>query len=206
MKLDKNKILIQIGTHNGNDEFNLLVKESLPSKVILVEPNKKFNKSIIDNYKNIDNVFIENVAITKDRVDSVTLYWTKMFDDNGVEDSGAGFTLLPMDDWGTDMYSFEADSMTFSQLCEKYSIDDIHYLQIDTEGYDVEIIKSIDFSKVSIDIIKYEKWGFPEYCFTRYGENKTLYGVNAMAYASGYLTSLGYELIEEPYDIIAIKK
>lgn len=47
--------------------------------------------------------------------------------------------------------------MTFMELCEWYEITDIHYLQIDTEGYDAEIIKSIDFAKVNIDIIKYEQ-------------------------------------------------
>ena len=48
-KIAQNKGMIQIGTNNGADEFNGIVKYSNPSKVILVEPNKKLNGQILKN-------------------------------------------------------------------------------------------------------------------------------------------------------------
>ena len=82
----------------------------------------------------------------------------------------------------------------------------IHYLQIDTEGYDAEIIKSIDISRVNIDIIKYETWNFAEDCFSRRGDKAKLYGVNGMNYISNLLLSLDYELTKDGGDMIAVKK
>ena len=60
----------------------------------------------------------------------------------------------------------KSDSITFNSLCKKYFIKNIHYLQIDTEGFDSEIIQSIDFNNINIDIIRYEKWNFSTDCFT----------------------------------------
>ena len=92
------------------------------------------------------------------------------------------------------------------ELCTRYEISDIHYLQTDTEGYDAEIIKSIDFTKINIDTIKYETWNFVEDCFSRHGDKAKLYGINGMNYISNLLLSLGYELTKDGGDMIAIKK
>ena len=211
IKIEKNKVLVQIGTNDGHDWFNRIVKESVPTKVILVEPNKLLNDHIYNNYAGVANVFLENVAITRTREYSVKLVipkalFPKRKSMNGVVYKSGHYSLLPMDDWGNDFESFEARGITFTDLCEKHKIKDIHFLQIDTEGYDAEIIKSIDFDKVNIDIIKYESWGFPESCFTRYGDDSKLYGINGMNFVKNHLESLGYEITQEAGDVIAIKK
>ncbi len=41
-------------------------------------------------------------------------------------------------------------------VVEKYEMHDIDYLQIDTEGYDARILKSIDFTKLKPAVIKFE--------------------------------------------------
>jgi hypothetical protein len=115
------------------------------------------------------------------------------------------YSLLPMDDWGDEFTTLEVPSMTFNELCAKYGVMDVHYLQIDTEGYDAEIIKAIDFKKINIDIIKYENWKFTEDCFKRYGDKSKLYGLNGMKDVSDLLTYLGYELMDCREDTLAIK-
>lgn len=50
---------------------------------------------------------------------------------------------------------------------------DIVILQIDTEGFDTEIIKMIDLSKYTINRIRFEKWGFKTECFTDYHNEKS---------------------------------
>lgn len=211
MNIENNKVLVQIGTNDGSDEFSDIVKRSLPSKVILVEPNKLLNFFILDVYEGIKNVFLENVAIVNDENKKLVRLVIPKNNINGNSVNGARYedahySLLPMDDWGDDFDIIEAEGITFNYLCKKHRIDNIHYLCIDTEGYDAEIIKSIDFSKINIDIIKYENWSFTEDCFKRYGDDSKLYGANGMNYVSSLLQSLGYDVIVGNENIVAIKK
>ena len=75
-----------------------------------------------------------------------------------------------MNDWGKkeDMVKIQTTSITFDKICSNHNITNIDYLQIDTEGFDSEIIKMIDLSKYKINNIRFEKWGFPTDCFTKY--------------------------------------
>ena len=209
MQIEKNKILVQIGTNNGKDEFNNICKDSNPLKIILVEPNSLLNSEILANYNGVNNVFIENVAIMEANRGTVNLVIPAAIRGrksiNGIKYKSSHFSLLPMDDWGNKFVMLEAPSMSFNELCAKYSINNIHYLQIDTEGYDVEIIKTIDFEKISIDIICYERWDFGEDAFKRYGDKAKLYGINAMHFASNLLEGLGYIVQNLDRNVIAYK-
>ena len=46
--------------------------------------------------------------------------------------------------------------VTFDDIIKKYNINEIEYLFIDTEGYDYQIIRSINFNKIKINRIKFE--------------------------------------------------
>ena len=46
--------------------------------------------------------------------------------------------------------------MTFEDIRKKYNIKKIDFILIDTEGYDFEIIKLIDFNKSKPNIIIFE--------------------------------------------------
>lgn len=78
-----------------------------------------------------------------------------------------------MNDWGKkeDMVKITTKSITFDTICENHHIKNIEYLQIDTEGFDSEIIEMIDFNKYKINEIRFEKWGFDKSCFTAHNEN-----------------------------------
>ena len=41
-------------------------------------------------------------------------------------------------------------------ICDEYNINHINYLSIDVEGAEFEVIKSINFDKIFIDIIEFE--------------------------------------------------
>jgi len=219
LNIERNKVLVQIGTYNGGtveDDFDRIVKSSYPSKVILVEPNSLLNDLIWENYAKIidlDNVFLENVAIVSEGNEGfVQLVYPKNNVNgasvNGIHYGDHNFSLIPMDNWGNDFEILEVEGITFNTLCKKHGLKDIHFLQIDTEGYDAEIIKSIDFNEINIDIIKYEYWPFDEDCFTRHGDKASLYGKNGMLVVGELLETLGYTVT--PYengtrDILAVK-
>jgi len=205
MKIEKNQVLVQIGVFDGLDEFNNIVKHTCPTKLILVEPNKIMNSQILENYKDVENVFIENFAITEETKGFVDLVHPKRISRKKRQFYNKCFSLLPMDDWGDSFKKVVVPSLSFMDLCKKHDLTHIHFLQIDTEGYDSIIIKSIDFSKITIDILRYENWSFPEECFTRHGEAKKHLGINGMYEVKVLLEGLGYTLEEEGEDITAIK-
>lgn len=196
-------VFIQIGTKDGNDEFNLIVRQEKPLIVILVEPNREHNADIFNNYEDVpSHIYLENVAITAEPEDNVTLVHPAV-PINGIEYDSGKFSLLPMDDWGDRFVQLPAPGMTFERLCSKYGVTEIDFLQIDTEGYDSEIIKSIDFDRITIHKIKYEIWHFPIEKFTRHGEKGKQYGWAGMYAVEKLLKDRGYKLEYLPYDIIA---
>jgi FkbM family methyltransferase len=52
--------------------------------------------------------------------------------------------------------TIQVDTRRFDTICENLGINRIHYLSIDVEGAEFDVIQSIDFSKVFIDVIDFE--------------------------------------------------
>jgi hypothetical protein len=104
-----------------------------------------------------------------------------------------------MNDWGekNDMIKIYAETITFDDICKIHNINNIEYLQIDTEGFDTEIIKMIDLSKYTIKNIRFEKWGFDIDCFTKYNvHNFNELGINGMNCAINKLLNHNYKISE----------
>ena len=210
-------VSIQIGTTDGNDNFKKLVLNTTPDLVILVEPNPALASLIAHNYHGIPNVHIISKAIYYTDDDEVELYIpaTKGQEGtpaaNGHTFTHVNYSLVPMNDWGDkcDMCKIKAKTVSFDALCTQFGITEIAYLQMDTEGFDSEIIRMIDFAKYRINAIRYEKWGFDSKEFTRYsGEKSGQMGVAGMDYVRDRLIQLGYALSdvrdEDGNDVLAI--
>ncbi len=52
--------------------------------------------------------------------------------------------------------SITVPALTLESLLKKHQVERVNLLQIDTEGFDFEIIKMIDFRRMKPDIIHYE--------------------------------------------------
>jgi len=175
------KVYFQIGTNDGNDLFNDLVIKNKPDIVILVEPNETLINKIKKNYINVENVYVYNNAIYYNNDEVLELYipakngimGTRA--DNNYIYSDAHFSLVPMNDWGgkEDMAKIKTTSITFDKICSNHNITNISYLQIDTEGFDCEIIKMIDLKKIRIEKIRFEKWLFNPESFTSHCKEKS---------------------------------
>lgn len=218
--MNTNRVFFQIGTNNGNDLFNKHVLKEKPDLVILVEPNINLINEIKKNYAPIEEftkVIIYNNAIYYENDQIVDLVIPSkngiygMKADNGITYQDVHFSLIPMNDWGKkeDMVSIQAKTITFDQICKNHDITNIEYLQIDTEGFDTEIIKMIDFSKFKINTVRFEKWGFKTECFTKFHSQKANeLGENGMKNAINKLIENNYKIYEisdhDGNDIIAI--
>jgi FkbM family methyltransferase len=212
-------VFIQIGTNNGDDNFRKLVLKHKPSRVILIEPNKALYNVILKNYEGIPNVIILNNAIYYEDNKNVELYIAAKNQvygsvaDNGIRYSDELFSLLPMNDWGdkSDMVKITANSIRFDTLCSMLNISEIDYLQIDTEGFDSEIIDMIDFNTYTIHQLRYENWIFNTEAFTKHNEDKAYkLGKAGMERTANKLSAYGYTLNnindEDGNDIIASRK
>jgi FkbM family methyltransferase len=215
------KVFFQIGTNDGNDLFNKRVEFEKPDIIILVEPNSDLIQSIKRNYEAIEKfceVYIYNNAIYYENDKEVNLvipskngiYGQQA--DNGITYQNVHFSLVPMNDWGKkeDMVSIKSKTITFDKICENHNINHITYLQIDTEGFDTEIIKMLDFSKYTIDYIRFEKWSFKTECFTNYNlEKAEQLGENGIKAATKKLLENNYKLMDisdaDGNDILAIR-
>ena len=200
-------VYFQIGTNNGNDQFRNLVRQAKPDIVILVEPNPSLIEQIKQNYNGIPNTHIYNNAVYYTNDEILTLYMPSkngimkgeigLRADNGHTYQHGNFSLVPMNDWGKkeDMATFTAKSITFDEICKQHNITHIDYLQIDTEGFDSEIIKMIDLSKYTIKQIRFEKWGFNQEAFTEYnGDRAKDLGKNGMDQVKEKLAAYKYTL------------
>ena len=157
---------------------------------------------------NIKNVHIYNNAVYYNDDEMLELYipakngiMGTRADNNIIYDDGH-FSLLPMNDWGSknDMVKITTKSITFDKICRIHNITNIDYLQIDTEGFDSEIIKMINLSKYKINKIRFEKWGFKTECFTDYNKEKANeLGINGMNNSINKLKEHNY-LINEISD------
>jgi FkbM family methyltransferase len=201
------KVYFQIGTNDGNDRFMRKARAEKPDLVILVEPNAELEPIIRKNYEGIDNVFIFSKAIYYEDSSDICLY---IPDGRGYEN--AHFSLLPMNDWGVKekMIKLKTEGIKFDTLCRVFGLKEIDYLQIDTEGFDTEIIKMIDFEKINIKQIRFEQWNFDTGAFTLHHSDKAnQLGKNGMIDAVKKLHEAGYMLRhicdEDGNDILAIK-
>ncbi|UCC94818.1 MAG: FkbM family methyltransferase [Candidatus Omnitrophota bacterium] len=165
IKHSKDFFFVEIGAHDGAETktggkdslYDLIKRFNL--KGILVEPQKYVFEDLEKNYaEQSHNLIFENVAIAEKngKKKLYKLYkepWEK--DEHGRELTEHS-SLLPIRSGLRYPYFEIVDCMTFNDLVGKYNVKKIDLLQIDTEGYDYKIIKSINFKKIRPFIISYE--------------------------------------------------
>ena len=157
---------IQIGSNDGvsNDPIhNYIVNRQW--KGILVEPVKFLFDKLKLNYRNSTNQLIfENVAIAKN--DGTAVFYRIRETDNpdtpfwysqiGSFDKQVLLSHKDNDDFEKLIVEEEIKTISFSSLVKKHGIKKVNLIHIDTEGYDYEILKLIDFKKLDTRIVIYE--------------------------------------------------
>lgn len=157
----KQLTIVQIGANRGYDDlYNYIQKYNIPIKcIILVEPQKEFNESLTNCYKNY-NVIIENSIIKpKNNLLKTTTLYTHSNDLNKEVSS-----IKKSHVENHNMYFGESkiietiiECLDIEELFIKYNLQNIDWLLIDIEGLDCDIIQDIDFKKYNISKIEYEK-------------------------------------------------
>lgn len=148
--------LVQIGANRGNDHVTKLIRESkiVFDKIVLVEPIKFVLEELQSCYQDIQNVIIETCII------STSLEkFQKIFYHRGSNYGTSTLNKTHLTDHNCpddDIEFFEIENMTLSELLAKHRIDHLDYLFIDAEGFDIDILMSLDLSVITIQNIHME--------------------------------------------------
>lgn len=190
--------IIVIGANDGVS-FDDLFDDIHPQKTegVFLEPSKRYFQSLGENLKRFPKLMPLNIAISGEE----SIFPLFQLNENG---------LQKMPDWGKGLGSFSKDHLLkfdgvtefdieeesvdgkpFSWIIKEFKLNSVDYLQIDTEGYDAEIIKMIDFNLFFASIIKFE--------ITNISKDE-------LQEVCDILSNLGYWLVRQGSDMIAYSK
>jgi len=158
--------LVVIGAHFGiwlNDE---LVKYK-NDNILLVEPVPYNFKILKENFQNEKNIFIctnavfsENKTekfyfVREDSIPKLGKHWASgigsFSKEHLLNHKSKRFNIQE-----EDIDNLDVEFITFDKLVKNFEIGSIKKLQIDVEGAEFEILKSIDFKKININQIQFE--------------------------------------------------
>jgi FkbM family methyltransferase len=150
---------IEIGSNDGeqHDHLRPFIR-SRDWSGVMVEPVPYVFERLLGNYGGLDRVALENAAIA-DRDGQLPFYHLAEASEDerermpGWYDGIGSFSkevvldhAAHIPDIADRITRTEVPSMTLASLCRKHDVEDIDLLLIDTEGYDYELIQSIDFA------------------------------------------------------------
>ena len=163
----ESKTIVQIGACDGKscDPLYRFLRTG-KIKALLIEPMPGSHAQLIKNYAGVPNVAIIQAAIS--RTDgTMTMYSIRPGSKRGERDEGmllASFYKEHLIRYGVaeaDILPTTVPSLSLQTLLTSQKIADIDLLQIDTEGYDAEIVrmaldlpvlpKAINFEKKQLD-------------------------------------------------------
>ena len=153
--------ILQVGSNDGNDDCYKFIEISGKKNIdnlILIEPLDKYNIKLRERYKDIKNLYIENIAITEnEEIDEVDFYI--VIDNITTKDQVSSINKNHPISHGisdNEINHVKINASTINKILKKYNIYKLDFLFIDAEGADSKIIKSIDYHKYDIRNIEYE--------------------------------------------------
>lgn len=147
------------GTNNSNSRF--LIENGWDA--LLVEPNLKNYYNICDLYKNKNNIIVENCGCS-DLTEKQKIFFV---DHNDRYEQLSTFSEEQMNfcknHFSCDFSKQTVDVYRTQEIFNKHSIKNIDFLSVDTESFDLKVLKGIDFSLTNINLICVENIDTIEY-------------------------------------------
>ncbi len=188
---------VQIGANDGllcDQVYPFITRFHVAG--LAVEPLPDLFEKLQQTYRNYPRVKPVNVALHRTAT-KATIYRADPAD-RSLPSGKAGAAsfdrehLLRFDIPDASIIPVEVPCVTLQQLLDRYQVGSVDLLQIDTEGYDIEIIRMIDFNRIKPSIIRFEH-GLPDEIVSWDTLQSTLRDLYAQ----------GYHFMLEPYDVIA---
>lgn len=191
-------IFIEIGANDGDQhDFLRPFISTRAWQGVVVEPVPYVFDRLESTYGHHPGVALENVAIAA--VDGTqTFYHLRQADDwageglprwyDGIGSFSRAEVLSHVDhipDIESRVVASEVPCLTFASLCERHRLSRLDLILIDTEGYDWEIVRQIDFEVFKPRLLVYEHYHL---------------GPAQRAQCREHLSRAGYEVMEEHFD------
>lgn len=155
----KNGIYVDVGAYDGVDINNTLYFEKNNNWTgVNIEPMKESFDQLVMNRPRSINL---NFAVCN--IDGEAEFFnntghTKLI--SGIASTFDSRHLQRLHDenrgWGSTTELIKVPTRRLETICDEHQISHINYLSIDVEGAEFEVIKSINFDKVFIDVIGFE--------------------------------------------------
>lgn len=155
----KNGFFIDVGSHNGISFNNTLYFEKNNNwKGINIEPIEKVYNDLVFNRPNSINI---NCAICNNDGETEFICnkgYTEMLSGikNSFDDRHLNRIKKENNEYGSTTEIIKVKTKKIETICDYYNISHVNYLSIDVEGGEFEVIKSINFDKIFIDVIGFE--------------------------------------------------
>jgi FkbM family methyltransferase len=157
--------ILKIGANTGklkNDPFFTQINAN--HKCIFIEPIKEYYDELVNNYNDKcpnNNFIFLNEAISQNN-DEITLYypskdneydklpwWINQLASSNMEHIKNHGYLIKLD-------NIKMKPKTINDIIDEYKINELYILQIDTEGFDYEILMAMDLNKLRPKYIEFE--------------------------------------------------
>jgi len=201
---DEQAFFMEIGSWDGigADLFYPLIKQHKIAG-ILIEPHESAFRILKENYAYHDKVIFENVAVAEK--DGIKPLFFVSLNSQAIVPAHASLHkevvkreiaflqqehVLPSGEHSQYIASRPIECMSISSILDKHGINKVDMLQIDTEGYEYEILESLPFDRINPRLIRCE---FTNMEKTAYRESIKIFREN------------GYSVILQSPDIIAAK-
>ena len=202
LEVHKTLVFLQIGANDGvmNDpiyQFNMDNKSVVSGFVL--EPLPDIYEKLAENYQSCPSIKPFNLAIHETEAEMV-LHRVKPSLADEVPEFAIGVasfdethwektTLVPNADY---MEQVKVKCVSFPDFIKSNAIDKLDLLLLDTEGYDYQILMSIDFTHIKPRMIRFE-----------HGVRHQVMSPDNFMSVCSYLNSFGYQIIAESYDATA---
>lgn len=192
---------IQVGSNDGftGDPLYKFIRRD-EWKGVLIEPVDYLFAALQDNYRQLGNnkLHFENVAISDQPGQKEFYYVANYTPDSGMPvwvNQHGSFNRAHLEQLKKDYPEVEIGAKTIicetvNNIVEKYNFSHLDLLHIDTEGFDYEIIKTIDFSRIRPQMVYYE--------------HRHLNKADTLA-CQQLLEKAGYSLVVLEYDTLAVQ-
>jgi FkbM family methyltransferase len=195
---------VEIGSNDGEQHDHLrpfILAHSWSG--VMVEPVPYVFERLRQNYRGVAGVALENAAIG-DRDGDLPFYYLvdapeqerralpDWYDGIGSFSRAAVMSHAPqIPDIAERVVEARVPTLTFESLCLRHGIESVDLLVIDTEGYDYEILKSIDLERWQPQLVLYEHFHLSA---------ETRRDCRAL------LGDSGYDTMEEGFDTICLHR
>jgi FkbM family methyltransferase len=194
---------IEVGSNDGEQHDHLRpFILSRPWAGIMVEPVPYVFERLQRNYQGIDRVVLENAAVA-DRDGRLPFYHLAKSPEREREglprwyDGIGSFSreavlrhAHTIPDIERRIVRTDVRCLTLESLCRRHDVQRLDLLLIDTEGYDWEVVRSIDFDRRRPRLLVYEHFHLPPDDRTRCRQ---------------HVEHAGYETMEEGFDTFCLE-